>query len=309
MKKVTLFAALACATLITAGIASAQPVAGFSPNLADPQPTTNATLHKDANRLIRWQGWLDVDAFSASILEQMQKQIGNGIEVGKFTIVEPAVAEAVVKAKKENASFVMNENLNADKGEELSDPKLHVWTYRHNYTDTGLYQLYVSVTGKMLIGKGIGGKPPVIYPHRDIQSLGYEFGSDLSGEGATSVNDIYADVEIWRGAVVRVDSKGVLKLVGNEAGVVVGPKKDEAVEAAPIANWEKAPSLVNNPNYKPENATGAPYVEPLERKSPLAENEIQKATGSVSKSTGDGKKDAAEQGRVRVNTGFRFRNR
>lgn len=308
MKKATLLVtAFACMALY-AGIASAQktPVAGFSPNLADPQPATSATLTPEANRLIRWQGWLDVDAFSASILEQMQKQLGSGIEVGTFTMEEPAIGEAV-RENQGKDGFTMNDNLNVDKGEKLENPKLYVWTYRHNYTDTGLYQLYVSVKGKMLIGKHLDDSDESL-PHRDIQSLGYEFGSD--GTIKTPVwKDIHAEVEIWRGAVVRVNARGALVLVGNEAGVVVGPLKDEAVEAAPISKWEKAPSLKNNPNYNPEEATGAAYVEPLEREKPVTENAVQKATGSVEKKTGDRWQDAQEQRRVRTNSSFRFRNR
>ena len=312
MKKATLIATtLICAYLIVAGIASAQtPVAGFSPNFADPQPATSATLTTDANRLIRWQGWLDVDAFSASILEQMQKQVANGsLDVGRFMLGEPAIDAEVDKAAKD-PRFVMNAELK-EGGAELKDVKLYVWTYRHNFADTGLYQLYISAKGTMLIGRGIDETVvPVPVSHRDIQSLGYEFGRDgVSSSTSSTIVPIERPVEIWRGAVVRVNARGVLEFVGNEAGAVVSPEKDEAVEKAPIAAWEKAPSLEGNENYNPKDATGAEYVEPLERAKAIHDNDVQKATGSVTKPDGDLRKDAQEQGRVRTNPGFRLRNR
>ena len=290
MKQVTIIAlALVCASLLTAGTASAQPVAGFSPNFADPQPTTSATLIPEANRLIRWQGWLDVDAFSVSVLNQMQKQLGNGIELGKFTLAEESINEAVTAAANDpkNVNFTMNDNLNEGKGESLTgDVKLYVWTYRHNFADTGLHQLYISAAGKMVIGTAlqeIDDEEVVQVPHRDIQSLGYEFGSDSTkkkGGKRMVPRDIERPVEIWRGAVVRVNAKGEITFVGNEAGVVVGPEKDEVVERAPIADWERAPSLEGNDNYKPQDATGAPYIAPLNRKSPILENKVQKTFAS-----------------------------
>jgi len=257
-------------------------------------------LAEDANRLIRWQGWLDVDAFSASVLEQMQKQLGNGIETGKFTIAEDSINAAIENAKKEIRGFVENENLKTG-GEGFSDltkVKFYVWTYRHNYTDTGLYQLYVSVKGPMLIGKGYGPPDPEkLIPHRDIQSLRYEFGSDIYGGGGGAVQkDIYANVEIWRGAVIRVDAKGAITVVGNEAGVITIDNK--GVERAPISDWERAPSLAGNQNYDPKKATGAEYVEPLERAIAIESNDVQKATGSIPKSGGDSWQDAQEQKRV-----------
>ena len=309
MKNVTLVTtALICACLIAAGTASAErtPVAGFSPNFADPQPATAATLTEDANRLIRWQGWLDVDAFSASILEQMQKQLAAGsLDLGKFTLAERSIAEAVAKAQAEVPGFIMNENLRT--GErfrpDATPPAFYVWTYRHNFADTGLYQLYISVKGEMLLGQRPGGGG--IVRHRDIQSLGYEFGHDGSKDG--EMGPFYGDVEIWRGAVVRVNARGVLEFVGNEAGVVVGPQHDEPVEKAPVADWERAPSLIGNLNYDPTKATGAAYVEPLERSVPVHENSVQKATGTVQKPTGDLRKDVQEQGRVRTISPFRYR--
>jgi len=305
MKKVALtVAALLGACLFTAGIASAQelqamhdgqyrdekvavPVAGFSPNFADNQPKTgpelNTTLTEDANRLIRWQGWLDVDAFSASVLEQMQKQLGNGIEIGKFTLAEPSIVEAVNAAAAKDRRFVMNENLKGE-GENLTDVKLYVWTYRHNYTDTGLYQLYVSVKGNMLIGKGTSDVP---VPHKDIQSPSYEFGSN----GITPVpSDVFAVVEIWRAAVVRVNARGAIKAVGIEADV------DDGIEKTPIVAWEMAPSLIDNPHYDPTKATGAGFVEPLDRVKVITENKVQKTPGSVQK-----------EGRVRTMNPYRYR--
>ena len=338
MKKATLIAAaLFCACLLTAGIASAQreggllgkhlnrgpaplgqpqvmwtqqsptppfptvrtPVAGYSPNLAAPQPATRATLTTDANRLIRWQGWLDIDAFSVSVLNQMQKQLGSGIELGSYTITEPAVLEAVLKAKANNSTFEMNPNLEEGNGGNfISTPTLYVWTYRHNFTDTGLYQLYVSAKGKMDIGTEIvwHSDPDKPVRHKDIQSLAYEFGSDSLTAGGSTPREVrvIADIEIWRGTVVRVNARGELEVVGNEAGVVTIDGR--GVESAPMSEWERAPSLICNPNYDPRRATGAAFVEPLERAITIRENTVQKQAGDV-------------QRRVNTVTPFRFRTR
>jgi len=327
MKKATLIATtLICAYLIVAGIASAQtqkvdskgvpvertPVAGFSPNFADPQPATSAKLTKDANRLIRWQGWLDVDAFSASILEQMQKQVANGsIGVGKFTLDEPSINRAVVKAQKDPdiLNFKPNDNLEKGKGENFKgDVALYVWIYRHNFADMGLYQLYISAKGKMEIGTGqkieIIPPPPVKYI--DIQDPNYENPAEENGvviERITSFA-IERDIEIWRSVVVRVNARGVLELIGNEASV------DEPGKVQ-ISDLERAPSLEGNKNYNPRGASGAEYVEPLERAEAIHENDVQKATGSVPKPDGDLRKDGQEQGRVNTvpRGNFRYRNR
>ena len=277
-----------CACFLLAGSVSAQwqrmvpepaPVAGYSPNFASPQPITGkplATLTEDANRLIRWQGWLDVDAFSTSVLNQMQKQVHDGvIEIGSFTTIEPGVDAAVTKAKAAscNKTFRMNRNLREDGAGETFQGKvtLYCWLYRHNYVDTGLYQLYISVKGKMLIGEECC---EIKEPHWDIQSLAYEFGPDLASKVLCPV---IADVEIWRGAVVRVDSSGAINIVGNEAGAVTR----EGVEEVPMALWERAPSLENNPHYNPKRATGAAFVEPLNRKVTIPENAVQARSGSV----------------------------
>jgi hypothetical protein len=287
MKKTTLLiAALACVCLLTAGIASAKsPVAGYSPSFAKPQPATPATLKTDANRLIRWQGWLSVDAFAMSILEQMQKRIGKDIELGTFTIAEPSINAAVQEAKAKDPGFEMNNNLGFDaEGESFSgNVTLYVWTYRHNYTDTGLYQLYVSVKGRMLIGKGYktdGGTDPIL--HNDIQSLGYEFGRDGSKDWTTPYPvDVYADVEIWRGAVVDVNARGILEVVGNEAGVVPLYGGEDSVLGAPVSDWEIAPSLCGNKNFSPQSALGIPYIAPLDRAISISENKMQKITGDA----------------------------
>ena len=282
MKKATLFAtALACACLLVAGAVSAQaqqrtPVAGYSPKLAYPQPSTGAILAKDANRLIRWQGWLKVDAFSISVLEQMQKQLGRNIEVGKFTIAEESIAKAVAKAMKANPTFEVNPYL--EEGENLTNITLYVWTYRHNYTDTGLYQLYVSARGQMLIGtQSQEWDKTIPILHEDIQALGYEF-SNVGQRKIRHIQEVpvYADVEIWRGAVVRVNARGEITMVGNEAGArpLVGD-----VEVAPMSDWEIAPSLEGNPNFSPRAAFGAGVVAPLNRAIKIPENSVQKATG------------------------------
>jgi len=353
MKKATLIAAaLICAYLFAAGTASAQlfqhrlvkstpqssaqtvhaeqsptppfpvvrtPVAGYSPNLAAPQPATMELLKRDANRLIRWQGWLDIDAFSVSILNQMQKRLGTDIQLGSYTIAESTIAEAVAKAVTNNSTFKMNPNLEIDAGQmfEGNTATFYVWTYRHNYTDKGLYQLYVSVKGKMDIGEEYRTYtvPPTQVLHNDIQSLYYEFGNlgphggGIHGEWAR----VIADIEIWRGVVVHVNNKGELIVAGTQnmddwalpgVGEVPGglrPLDDEPyvhvpVNPDPVSEWERAPSLICNPNYDPKRATGAAFVEPLERAISIRENTEQKEAGDV-------------QTRVRVVNPFRFRFR
>ena len=349
MKKATLIvAALICAYLFPSGIASAQifhkkvlvtpqmrssaqttwtlqsptppfpvvrtPVAGYSPNFAAPQPATKELLKTDANRLIRWQGWLDVDAFSVSILNQMQKRIGADIQLGSYTIEEPAVSRAVAKAMAENPTFRVNPNLEIGNGQPFEGGKatLYVWTYRHNFTDKGLYQLYVSVRGIMDIGDEYREFPPKQVLHNDIQSLYYEFGNlgpyGTGGEWVT----VYADIEIWRGVVVHVDHTGRLIVAGTESlgkdwalpedgevpgGLVPlneGPYVHVPVNPAPVSEWERAPALICNPNYNPQCATGAAFVEPLERALSIKENTIQKQAGNVQK-------------RVNTVTPFRYR--
>ena len=298
MKKITLFvAALVCACILTAGTASAESPtgysAGLSPNLVNPLPnnkkaTPPPKLDAGANRLIRWQGWQDVDAFSASVLEQMQRQVNAGeLAVGTFTMDEPSIAAAVSKAQVGGSSvavgtctsrcgvktavskaqaaipgFEVNPKLKEDGESFAGDVTLWVWTYRHNYTDTGLYQLYVSVTGKILIGKGwIAKSWSEEILHNDIQSFRYEFGPGFVKGGENLIEqDIYAEVEIWRGAVAEVNARGELTVVGNEGGV----ETPESVEAAPIAAWEVAPSLIGNPTYNPKAATGPKYAHPAD---------------------------------------------
>ena len=210
------------------------------PQLITEETATGGTLAPDANRLIRWQGWLDIDAFSLSLLTQMQKQLGNdidigGIEIGLFTLTEPSILDAVVKARASDPAFVMNANLHPDSvGESITDVTLCVWIYRHNYADAGLYQLYVSANAKVLIGRGLVPVTEPVLSH-DIQSLGYEFGHCGGGVMA----DIFADVEIWRGVVVRVNARGEIVIVGNEAGAEV----NGGVARVPMSAWERAPSI------------------------------------------------------------------
>ena len=319
-----------CAYLLIAGSVSAQqrmvpepaPVAGFSPNFADSQPVTGAplaTLTPDANRLIRWQGWLDVDAFSTSILNQMKKRLDAGmdgmIEAGMFTITEPAIAAAVKKAACNNPTFKMNEKLNEGQGENFqrrniepacdreiikqacaaartdigtqegkdesfqNDIELYVWLYRHNFADTGLFQLYISAKGKMQIGCQIEDALPQ-QPNDDIQGIPYEFGFDPGKPGPSIYSPVVEDIEIWRAVVVRVDATGAIKVVGKEAKA-----GDETVEGVvkveKMSDWERAPSLENNPHYNPKNATGAAFVEPLDRTVKINANDVQVRTGSV----------------------------
>ena len=199
MKKKCLFvAALACAVMLTAGIASAQktPVAGFSPGIANPQPVTDNLLTTDANRLIRWQGWLDVDAFSASVLEQMQKQLNDGkIQLGTFDASEEGIAAILDKYAAKDPLFYERNRKIFEEGITLKKPKFYVWLYRHNYTDTGLYQLYVSVKGTITIVTPYG-VPPTKHPYRDIQSLGYEFGPENWSPNPDREGNCDVDVEI-----------------------------------------------------------------------------------------------------------------
>jgi len=278
------------------------PVAGYSPSLAIPQPATKELLTLDANRLIRWQGWLNVDAFSVSVLNQMQKRLGTDIQLGSYTIAESAIAEAVAKTMTRNSTFKMNPNLEIDAGQVFEDDTatFYVWTYRHNYTDKGLYQLYVSVKGKMDIGEVYRtyAVPPTRVLHNDIQSLHYEFGNRGYGGIHGEWVRVIADVEIWRGVVVHVNHKGELVVAGTqnmddwalpEVGEVPGglrPLDDEPyvhvpVNPDPVSEWERAPSLVRNPNYVPRRATGAAFVEPLERAISIGENSFQMQAGDV----------------------------
>ena len=334
MKKVTfVVTALVCATILAASNASAgifsrgaaapsgqvvwtqqsptppnptvrTPVAGYSPNFAAPQPATMEHLARDANRLVRWQGWLDIDAFSVSVLNKMQRQLGSGIQVGSFTLEEPSINAAVLNAKASNSTFVLCPILEGGSGINFERlPTLYVWTYRHNFADTGLYQLYVSAKGTMVIGQETvwvpwhtPGTPPEL--HRDIQSLYYEFGTAYGGgpgeSGERPVRrPVVVDIEVWRGAVVYVNARGELEVAGNEGGVEVW-ERHRPVEAAPLALWERAPSLICNPNYNPRNATGPAFVEPLERAISISGNQVQQRAGNV-------------QSRIRVVNPWRFR--
>ena len=355
MKKVTFVAtALICATIFAASNASAgifsrkavapssqaqtmwtqqsptppnptvrTPVAGYSPNFAAPQPATMEILTQDANRLIRWQGWLDIDAFSVSVLNQMQRQLQSGaIQAGSFTLDEPALAQAAFQYAMNNPAFEMCEILKSGAGIQFeSTPTLYVWTYRHNFADRGLYQLYISAKGKMHIGDAPQRRPITDPPeqHRDIQSLYYEFGY-LRDPGSRVVYEyapVIVDVEIWRGVVVLVDHAGRLVVAGTQncpdnpslnmplvsmpwtpveevPGGLLPLPRHQPVNAAPMSHWERAPSLICNPNYDPRSATGAAFVEPLERAISITGNSQQLRAGDV-------------QSRVRVFTPFRFR--
>jgi hypothetical protein len=182
--------------------------------------------------------------------------------------------------------------------------KVYVWTYRHNYTDKGRYQLYISVRGDMLIGTGI--LPPGDTPaplHRDIQSLNYEFGPGYyGGINPGPPRPIYAEVEIWRGAVVAVDSNGrltdcfdangVAKVAVAVPGVATYDAGVEMIDYAgdslpplavqpplpvpAVSVWEPAPSLIGNPTYKPLSATGPRYAHPADHTI-----KVQKLAGDV----------------------------
>jgi hypothetical protein len=202
----------------------------------------------------------------------------------------------------------MNPNLElCGQGESFSGcVKVYVWTYRHNYGDRGRYQLYISVRGDMLIGTGLlppdDNGTPIL--HRDIQSLNYEFGPGRSAAGYIQYppQPIYAEVEIWRGAVVAVDSNGRLidcfdaNGVARTAAAVPGVATyDAGVEMIDYAGnplpalavqpplpvpavsvWEPAPSLIGNPTYKPMSATGPRYAHPADHTI-----QVQKLAGDV----------------------------
>ena len=138
--------------------------------------------------------------------------------------------------------------------------------------------------------------PPLLQRKDDIQSLDYEFGFDVTGCGAviTGRGPEIVCVEIWRGAVVRVDPTGAITFVGNEAGA----KTPHEIEALPISKWERAPSLIDNPHYVPKKATGAGFVEPLDRTVIIPGNAVQTRTGSVQM-----------EGRVNTVTPYRYRAR
>ena len=70
--------------------------------------------------------------------------------------------------------------------------------------------------------------------------------------------------------------------------------------------WSLAGEEQSSPDEGPLVGRGQTL---LERAKAIHENDVQKATGSVTKPDGDLRKDAAEQGRVRTNPGFRLRNR
>jgi hypothetical protein len=251
----------------------------------------------------------------------MQHQLGNSIPIGSFSIAdEPALAEAVLRASRANPTFVMCPELAAGASIQFEGtPKLFVWTYRHNFADRGLYQLYISAKGKMFIGTEIRTIDigETVY-HKDIQSLRYEFDSLRNGQRTEDRQvDVYATVEVWRGAVAKVNARGELEIVGNEAGVVTdivvrdrvrgsvtypGP----VVERLPLSDWERAPSLICNPNYNPLLATGAAFVGPLERALSISGNAVQSTAGSTGGRVGINQ-NGNNIPRLRVVTPFRFR--
>jgi hypothetical protein len=279
MKKATLFVAIALfsATLVAGaqfvsaeeldGALPATPVAGLTKQ-ENPQPQTRALLTTDANRNIRWQPWEYRSAFSASVLEQIQKSINDGvIKLGVASIYEN---ETLYKAVKEGADkgipalddAFRTKKIDLDKMNENKNFKLAVYTYRHNYADTGLFQLYVS--GTIEVNNKI---PKKEYPFKDIQAIQYEFEDPDSIEGLRASQKI----TLWRGAVVRVNAEGIVENVaGSIAGVNVGAFDDAGkwvraeVNKEPFADWELA-SILKRDAYNPENPDRPPYVHPSDR--------------------------------------------
>ncbi|MDR3232831.1 MAG: hypothetical protein LBT46_04065 [Planctomycetaceae bacterium] len=297
MKK-ALTVALICASLAVfapnvsaaqaqrAGLTPRTPVAGVT-RQEDPQPATRAALTTDANRKIRWEPWEYRSAFSASVLEQIQDKIDKGeIKLGTVSIEEN---ESLFKAVQEGAKNGIKALQDAlESGEFDIDAlaksfKLKVWTYRHNYGDKGLYQLYVSGIFQVHVGDTIKRCPcDAELPFKDIQAIQYEFDDpDYANGGNSKIVPVYACVELYRGAVAYVDAKGFVTVTGNEGGVDAGyfdadektakPGKwnQVPVNPAPFAEWELA-SVLPRDAYNPAAAKDRPpYFHPSDRYIPI----------------------------------------
>lgn len=290
MRKELIAAALICASLaaFTLDVSAAKrtPVAGVT-RQEDPQPATRATLTTDANRKIRWEPWEYRSAFSASVLEQVQNKIDKGeIKLGTVSIEENESLITAVQKGAGNGIKVLQDALESgefDVDALAKNFKLKVWTYRHNYGDKGLYQLYVSGVFKVHVGDTI--KKCVCeneLPFHDIQAIQYEFDDpDYANGGTSKIVPVYAEVELYRGAVVYVDAKGVVQVAGNEGGVDVGffDVNEETgragkwnqvpVNPAPFAEWELA-SVLPRAAYDPAAAKDRPpYFHPADRYIPI----------------------------------------
>ncbi|MDR1485167.1 MAG: hypothetical protein LBT09_10130 [Planctomycetaceae bacterium] len=238
-------------------------------------------LTTDANRNIRWQPWKYRSAFSASVLEQLQKSINDGtIELGEISIYESDAVEAAVKEGYQKGIAILEEarrtkKLDLSKGENF---KLAVYTYRHNYADTGLFQLYVSGT-VTFSDPGKRGEKRREYPFKDIQALQYEFEDPDYVPGKSKDEGNSVTITLWRGVVVRVNAEGIVtNTAGTIAGVNVGAFVEEKdkdgkvvakwvkaeVNAVPFADWELA-SVLKRDAYDPANPDRPTYVHPSDR--------------------------------------------
>jgi hypothetical protein len=240
------------------------------------QPETRALLSDKANRNIRWQPWEYRSAFSASVLEQLQKKIKAGtIKLGEVSIEESdtlydAVEKGAEKRIPELVQALQSGKLDLSKGKDF---KLAVYTYRHNYADNGLFQLYVSGT---VTFETKYVRPPVPgqdYPFMDIQALQYEFEDPDFSDGRDEERKKESQkITLWRGAVVRVDAEGTVENVaGSIAGVKVGVfdkdgKGGTEVKNDPFSDWELA-SVLKRDAYDPAKAKDdrPPYVHPADR--------------------------------------------
>jgi hypothetical protein len=193
------------------------------------------------------------------------------IELGEVDIYESETVFAQVKngANKGIRSLVNAFNTGKLNLSEKKGLKLAVYTYRHNYADTGLYQLYVS--GTLKYGKPDEGVPGIEYPFKDIQAIQYEF-EDPSYTRPKWDPPAEVEIILWRGVVVRVDAEGkVTNVAGSIAGVNAGSfdAKGNWVKAEvkdkPFAAWELA-SVLKRDAYDPDNGKDRPeYVHPFDR--------------------------------------------
>jgi hypothetical protein len=253
------------------------------PDLKDTvEPDQFRTLNANGNRLIRWQSWLYRDAFSVSVLTQLQQGIKDKkIELG-ITEATPEVADKIeeIQAQCPRATdFKLDEA-------SLANFQLSLWLYRHNHTDAGLYQLIVS--GEVTLWATVpGGTEEIPRAFWDIQGLDYEFG-DICGDCRTRMGRKAFTVKLFRGVVVAVDAEGIVTNVdgsiagvqstgGNGVDTVGGRAKHVAgnpvaVKKAPFVDWEYCPALPNG-NYNPANDLDRPrYIHPNDREFEFAKN-------------------------------------
>ncbi|MDR2117894.1 MAG: hypothetical protein LBP87_16085 [Planctomycetaceae bacterium] len=253
------------------------------PDLNDTvEPDQFKTLNANGNRLIRWQSWLYRDAFSVSVLTQLQQGIKDKkIDLG-ITANTKEVADklAEILAKDPNAKLVSI---------DTSKFELALWLYRHNHSDSGLYQLIVDGSVLLKVETLLPRDETYKKVYWDIQALDYEFGDDISADKSGFVRRVGEfPVTLFRGAVVAVDEEGVVtNVAGSIAGVqstggegveTVGNRAKHtannlvAVNKAPFAEWEYCPKLPNG-NYNPANDLDRPkYIHPNDRSFDFAKN-------------------------------------